>query len=70
MYCTCLVFALPQLVFMGWCKLIAINFGRDGMYSSVGYRKMKKAGFDDNLHLHGTVKKEAVISFVETFVLM
>jgi hypothetical protein len=55
---------------MGWCKLIAINFGRDGMYSSVGYRKMKKAGFDDNLHLHGTVKKEAVISFVETFVLM
>lgn len=44
-------------------------FGRDGLQSSVGYRKMKTTGFDDNLHFYGRVKKKAVISF-ETFVLM
>ena len=73
--CYCLLGALALslrchgLFLQGGANRLQQTFERDGLYSSVVYRKMKTTWFDDNLHFHGTMKKKAVISF-EIFVLM
>ena len=73
--CYCLRNALAlslrchSLLFYVGASRLQQTFRRDGLQSSVGYRKMKTTGFDDNLHFYGRMKREAAI-FFETFVLM